>query len=166
MTDFNPLLQNLVPPNFQVGRFAPTEGGRLTIVLPGETVNAAVLKVISHNAAIVVLDSAPAMTGKGHDYRKNDLVPVRRGRAEALGVENWVAVSERELDLDAKIQRFEAKERERVVQIAAEKEAAQRQVEEAEAEAGARQVDPALEGETAPVDPSEPSSKESDDHGI
>jgi hypothetical protein len=38
----NPLLQNLIPPNFQIGRFEPIEGGRLLVVLPGETVKATV----------------------------------------------------------------------------------------------------------------------------
>jgi hypothetical protein len=34
----NPLLQNLIAPGAQVGAFVPVEGGRLTVVLPGEAI--------------------------------------------------------------------------------------------------------------------------------
>jgi hypothetical protein len=120
MTDtFNPLLHNLRPINFQRGTWTPEAWGpagpenqpnsRLTVVLPGEIATAVALKIVTSNAVVAQLGSC-MMTGKGHDYKAKDIVPVRR-EADGMGGERWTVVSERELQMNDTIQRFEAIEK-------------------------------------------------------
>jgi hypothetical protein len=120
MTDsFNPLLHNLQPINFQRGTWTPEAWNpagpdnqpqsRLTVALPGEFAVATCIRVVSPNAVIAQLGSV-MMTGKGHDYRAKDFVPVRR-EDDGMGGERWIAVSERELLQNDAIMRFEAIER-------------------------------------------------------
>jgi hypothetical protein len=50
------------------------------------------------------------LTGKGHDYRKGDILPFRR-EADDFGGDRWCVVDERRLDQEAAIERFEAVEK-------------------------------------------------------
>jgi hypothetical protein len=119
MTEFNPLLHNLQPVNFQRGTWTPEAwnpagpdnqpNSRLTVALPGEFAVATCIKVVSPNAVVAQLGPC-MMTGKGHDYRAKDIIPVRR-EDDGLGGERWVVVSERELQMNDMIQRFEMIER-------------------------------------------------------
>ena len=120
MTDtFNPYLHSLQPVNFKTGEHEPQAwdpagpdsqpASRLTIVLPGEIAVATVLKVVTRNAVIAQL--GPVMcTGRGHSYKAKDLVAVRRENDE-IGGERWAVVSDRELQQNEMIRRFEAIER-------------------------------------------------------
>ena len=96
MTD-NPLLQNLTPHLTQRGRFRPEPGARIAIMLPGEQVSAIVIKVVSQDTLIVQLGSV--FFQKHHQYRKDDIVPVRRGFDKMLGVELWEIVGQARRDL-------------------------------------------------------------------
>jgi hypothetical protein len=119
MTEFNPLLHGLQPVNFRSGTWVPepwdAQGpdnqpqSRLTVALPGEFCTATCIKVVTPNAVVAQLGPC-LMTGKGHDYKARDFVPVRR-EADGMGGERWVVVSERELMQAEAIQRFEAIER-------------------------------------------------------
>jgi hypothetical protein len=120
MTDtFNPLLHNLQPVNFRQGEHEPQAwdpsgpdnqpASRLTVVLPGEIATAVVLKVVTRNAVVVQLGPC-MMTGRGHSYRVKDVIAVRRENDE-IGGERWAVVSDRELQQNEMIQRFEAIER-------------------------------------------------------
>ena len=120
MTDtFNPLLHNLQPVNYRLGEWTPEAwdpqgpdnqpNSRLTVALPGEFATAVVVKVVTRNAVVAQLGPC-MMTGKGHDYKAKDIVPVRR-EADGMGGERWVVVSERELMQNETIRRFEAIER-------------------------------------------------------
>jgi hypothetical protein len=131
MTEFNPLL-HLQPVNFRVGAWTPEAwdpagpdnqpNSRLTIALPGEFAVATCIKVVSPNAVVAQLGPC-LMTGKGHDYKAKDIVPVRR-EADGMGGERWVVVSERELMQNEMIQRFEAIERALAYPAPGEKEKA------------------------------------------
>ena len=133
MTDtFNPLLHNLQPVNYRLGEWTPEAwdpqgpdnqpNSRLTVALPGEFATAVVVKVVTRNAVVAQLGPC-MMTGKGHDYKAKDIVPVRR-EADGMGGERWVVVSERELMQNEMIQRFEAIERALAYPAPGEKEKA------------------------------------------
>jgi hypothetical protein len=118
VTEFNPLL-HLQPVNYRVGEHEPQAWdpagpdnqpqSRLTVVLPAEITTAVVLKVVSPNAVIAQLGPC-MMMGRGHSYRAKNIVPVRRENDE-IGGERWSVVSDRELQQNEMIQRFEAIER-------------------------------------------------------
>ena len=78
-------------------RFKPAVDGRLTVSLPGETLMARIVRVVSDDDVIIELDYAPMMGGKSHWYKKGDFIPCRRG-VDGLGVESWNAVSERSIE--------------------------------------------------------------------
>lgn len=65
---------------------------------------------------------------RGHQYKKEDIVPVRRGIDKFLGTERWEIVSERELNLAAVTARFEREEIERVRREEAERKAREQEV--------------------------------------
>jgi hypothetical protein len=65
--------------------------------------------VVSNDAAIVELGSV-LNTNRSHDYKKGDIIPVRRERDD-FGGDAWRAVSERELQQAEVVERFEAAER-------------------------------------------------------
>jgi len=114
VTEFNPLLHNLRPTNFRQGEWVPEAwdpngpdnqpNSRLTIALPGEFATGVVLRVVTPNAVVEQLGGC-MMTGRGHDYRAKDIIPVRR-EDDGLGGERWCAVSERELQMNEMIGRF------------------------------------------------------------
>jgi len=96
MTD-NPLLRDLTPHLTQRGRFRPEPGARIAIMLPGEQVSAIVVKVVTPDTLVVQL--GPVFFQKHHQYRKDDIVPVRRGFDKMLGVERWEIVGQARRDL-------------------------------------------------------------------
>jgi hypothetical protein len=59
---------------------------------------------------LVVRLGGVLLTGKGHDYRAHEIVPVRR-EVDGLNGEIWRVVSERELEQAGIVERFEAAER-------------------------------------------------------
>jgi hypothetical protein len=65
--------------------------------------------VVSNDAVIVELGSV-LNTNKSHDYKAKDIIPVRRERDD-FGGDRWSAVSERELQQAARLERFEAAEK-------------------------------------------------------
>jgi hypothetical protein len=95
----NPLLRNLVPHNARRRDFIPTEGSRITISLPGEMLTAIVERVSSEDAVVVRIDSIPM--GKGHMYRKGDILPCRRIVDDLLKQEQWEVIPDRVLDAAA-----------------------------------------------------------------
>jgi hypothetical protein len=58
---------------------------------------------------LVVRLGGVLLTGKGHDYRAHEIVPVRR-EVDGLNGEIWRVVSERELEQASVVERFEAVE--------------------------------------------------------
>jgi hypothetical protein len=114
----NPWLSNLVPFNARRGEWTPTawrEDGpdnqpeaMVTVTLPGEQCRSRCLRVVSSDALVVRLGGV-LLTGKGHDYRAQEIVPVRR-EVDGLNGEIWRVVSERELENAGRIERFEAVE--------------------------------------------------------
>ena len=98
----------------------------LTLSLPGEIVQAKVLRASSKDGCIVQITSVPM--ARAHTYRKDDIVPVRRGTDKFLGVERWEVVSERELQLTEAISKFEREELERVAREDAERKAREQEV--------------------------------------
>ena len=119
MSERNPWLQNLVPFNARRGEWVPSawrEDGpdnqpeaMVTVTLPGEQCRSRCLRVVTRDALVVRLGGV-LLTGKGHDYRAQEIVPVRR-EVDGLNGEIWRVVSERELEQAARIERFEAAER-------------------------------------------------------
>jgi hypothetical protein len=107
----NPLLRDLTPHLARRG-FRPEVGGRITVTLPGESVSAVVIKTISVDALIVQLGLT--YFGKNHQYRKDDIVPVRRGVDSMLQTEFWEVVSTRAAALASAVAEFERSEVARV----------------------------------------------------
>lgn len=128
----NPYLHDLVPHLARSGDYKPGEGDFLTLVLPGEMVRAKVLRASSEDSCIVQIESVPM--ARGHTYKKEDIVPARRGVDKLLGSERWEIVSERELQMAEATARFERAEIERV-----QREAAEKRAREAEAAAKAEE---------------------------
>lgn len=93
----------------------------LTLSLPGEIVQSKVMRASSKDGCIVQITSVPM--ARGHTYKKEDILPVRRGRNAFLGVETWEVVPERELRMAEAVTRFEREELERVAKEDAEKKA-------------------------------------------
>jgi hypothetical protein len=87
-------------------RFRPVVDGRLTVTLPGESLLARGAAIADNDSVVAELDHAPMMTGRSHFYRKGAFVPCRRA-VDALGVEVWEAVSERDLNTEAAMQVLE-----------------------------------------------------------
>jgi hypothetical protein len=81
----------------------------VTVVLPGEQCRSTCLRVVSRDALVVRLGGV-LLTGKGHDYRAHEIVPVRR-EVDGLNGEIWRVVSERELEQAGVVERFEAAEK-------------------------------------------------------
>jgi len=114
----NPLLQNLVPFNARRGEWTPQawrEDGpdnqpeaMVTVTLPGEQCRSRCLRVVTRDALVVRLGGV-LLSGKGHDYRSKEIVPVRR-EVDGLNGEIWRVVSERELENAGRLERFEAVE--------------------------------------------------------
>ena len=77
MAEDNPMLHNLVPHLARTGEYQPNEGEFLTLFLPGEMVRAKVLRASSPDSCIAQIESVPM--ARGHQYRKEDIVPCRRG---------------------------------------------------------------------------------------
>jgi hypothetical protein len=94
----------------------------VTVTLPGEQCRSTCLRVVSLDALVVRLGGV-LLTGKGHDYRAHEIVPVRR-EVDGLNGEIWVVVSERSLQQAEVVERFEAAEKAKVA--AKEKELAER----------------------------------------
>jgi hypothetical protein len=67
--------------------------------------------------------------GRGHTYKKEDIIPCRRVINDALRSEQWEVVSERELDLAERAEKFERQEQEKARLAAAEAEKASMVVE-------------------------------------
>jgi len=132
MSERNPWLQNLVPFHSRRGEWVPQawrEDGpdnqpeaMVTVTLPGEQCRSTCLRVVSLDALVVRLGGV-LLTGKGHDYRAHEIVPVRR-EVDGLNGEIWVVVSERSLQQAEVVERFEAAEKAKVA--AKEKELAER----------------------------------------
>jgi hypothetical protein len=80
----------------------------VTVTLPGEQCRSRCLRVVTRDALVVRLGGV-LLTGKGHDYRSQEIVPVRR-EVDALNGEIWRVVSERELENAGRLERFEAVE--------------------------------------------------------
>lgn len=108
----NPLLRNLVPHLARSGEYTPKEGDLLTLSLPGEIVQTKVMRTSSKDGCIVQITSVPM--ARGHQYKKDDIVPARRTNDKFLGVEKWEVVSERELQLYEVTSKFEREELARV----------------------------------------------------
>ena len=119
MSERNPWLQNLVPFNARRGEWVPSawredgpdtqpEAMVVTVMLPGEQCRSTCLRVVSRDALVVRLGGV-LLTGKGHDYRAQEIVPVRR-EVDGLNGEIWRVVSERELEQASVVERFEAVE--------------------------------------------------------
>jgi hypothetical protein len=81
----------------------------VTITLPGEQCRSRCVRVVTPDALIVRLGGV-LLSGKGHDYRAHEIVPVRR-EVDGLNGEIWRVVSERELENAGRIERFEAAEK-------------------------------------------------------
>lgn len=75
--------------------YQPKVGDIVTVELPDERTRATIEKLISDTAAIVRLNHFVTAT-KSHNYRKNDLVPVRYMVLD-MGLMGWHSVSEKEL---------------------------------------------------------------------
>jgi hypothetical protein len=119
MSERNPFLVNLVPHSARRGEYKPVEGAFITISLPGEMTRAKVHRVIADDAILAKIDSIPM--GRGHTYKKDDIVPCRRCINDALRSEQWEVVSERKLDLAERAEKFEQQEKERLAAAEAEK---------------------------------------------
>jgi hypothetical protein len=78
-----------------IHRVVPQEGLKIVVDLPGERTLAHIRKVVNNDAVVVELTSV--LFGKGgHQWRKGDLVAVRRTAHEIDG-EIWAAVNDRQL---------------------------------------------------------------------
>ena len=117
MVDYSPPpmlpqeMETIVPHTARRKRYQPLEGHYLTLDLHGEQLRARITGVVTVDSVVVEIEGTPM--GKGHSYRKGDLVPCRRALDDFLKVEKWEVVSERELDLAAAAERFTAEEKER-----------------------------------------------------
>src|SRR5262249_4500177 len=119
MPSDNPLTRDLVPHLARTGEYVPKEGDFLTLYLPGEMVRAKVLRASSGDSCIAQIESVPM--ARGHTYKREDIVPVRRAIDKFLGHERWEIVAERELQLAENVAKFEQAELERVQREVAEK---------------------------------------------
>lgn len=57
--------------------FVPTEGEPLVVTLPGEALRAMCVRVLDSNNVVCQLTAIPLMP-RGHDYRLDDYVAVKR----------------------------------------------------------------------------------------
>src|SRR5215469_902564 len=104
----NRLLQNLVPHHARRLEWKPVEGGRITLSLPNEIVIAIVERVATENTVVARIDGVTM--GRGHFYKKNDIVPCRRKVDDFLENEKWEVIPESQLtaaDLADRLRREE-----------------------------------------------------------
>jgi len=116
----NLFLRNLVHHAARRGDYRPTEGGYITISLPGEMLRAVVLKISSDNAVVAKIDGVTM--GKTHNYRKGDIVPCRRIVDDLLKAEKWEVISDREIQLAEVAEKFDREERARALLESQEEE--------------------------------------------
>lgn len=120
-----PRLEPVVPYLTARNRFVPQRGDIVTVDVPGESLRVMVNKPMGPDRFIGTLMNAPI--SKGHSYRKDDLISVRRGM-DSLGVkEAWVVISERDLQQAQMRADMEREEAEADALAAAEKVAAIRE---------------------------------------
>jgi hypothetical protein len=104
----NPLLVQLTPHLSRRRRFKPEAGGRITVMLPGESVSCLVLRVVNDDAVIAPIGTV--FFTKHHQYRAGEVVPARRSFDQLLGTEYWAVVSSRAQALAEAVAEFERAE--------------------------------------------------------
>lgn len=125
--------QPVVPYALQRGKYKPVVGHVITLTIPdAEVLRATIKGVVNENAIVVEINSTTV--AKHHGYKKGDVVPAKREIGDH-GIEIWQVVSDRELEQQERLARFERDQREIAERQAAEEAEARRKADIAAAEA-------------------------------
>lgn len=104
-----PIQEAVSPYSTQRRRYKPKEGDKITVDLPGERIRAEIKGVVNEDAVVCLVINTP-IAKTPHGFAKGDTICVRRGE-NSIGLESWVAMTERELEQRAAVARFEETER-------------------------------------------------------
>jgi hypothetical protein len=105
-------LEPVTPGLTQRRRFKPEEGKQLTVKFDGEIALAEIQRVLNDDACVVKMLRMP--TARNSQFKKDDIICVRRALDETLQTEYWRFIDDREMRQLMDVARFEREEDERL----------------------------------------------------